>query len=219
MPTERFAVKLFFDNGECRKYVLPISAEDDTEEVLSYRGHFFTDRIWASASVIPRHKSKYKGYPECGPAILFKNEFMIAGTRCYMESEPYSEPELINELVYSDAKQQIRKLWKWNVNFLDEDDETGLLKILISGHAFNQYGKSVFASVAGKRLTSLTFDFINDFKEGLACVAINGQGYGFVDKDMNPVIPMKYDEAEDFNDDKAKVMLGGRWLSTKMATN
>ena len=201
------------------KYVLPISAEDEHEEVLSYRGHFFTDRIWASASVIPRHKSKYKGYPECGPAILFKNEFMIAGMRCYMESEPYSEPELINELVYSDAKQQIRKLWKWNVNFLDEDDETGLLKVLISGHAFNQYGKSVFASVAGKRLTSLTFDFINDFKEGLACVAINGQGYGFVDKDMNPVIPMKYDEAEDFNDDKAKVMLGGRWLSTKMATN
>ena len=48
VPTERFAVKLFFDNGECKKYVLPIPTESEHEEVLSYRGHVFTDNIWAS---------------------------------------------------------------------------------------------------------------------------------------------------------------------------
>ena len=186
--TERFAVKLFFDNGECRKYVLPIPAEDEHEDVLSYRGHVFTDGIWRSVSVIPRHESRYDGYPECGPAILFKNEFLIAGTRCYLESVPYSEPELADEVVYSDETQQIRKIWKWNVNSLYEDDETGLLKVLIRGHAFNWHGKSVFASIDGKRMTSLTFDIIDDFQEGLARVAVSGHGYGFVDKEMNPVI-------------------------------
>lgn len=212
VPTERFAVKLFFDNGECKKYVLPIPTESEHEEVLSYRGHVFTDNIWASVSVIPRHESRYKGYPECGPAIVFKNEFLIAGTRCYMESVPYSEPELTDEIVYADEKHQIRKIWKWNVNSLYEDGETGLLKVLISGQAFNWHGKSVFASIEGKRLTSLTFDIIDSFQEDLARVAINGHGYGFVDKDMKFVVPMKYDQADDFREGKAKVQLGDKWL-------
>lgn len=212
VPTERFAAKLFFDNGECRKYVLPIPAEAEEEDVMSYRGHVFTNGIWDSVSVIPRHENRYNGYPECGPAIIFKNEFYVAGTRCYLESKPYSEPELTDEIVYSDATHQVRNLWKWGVNSLYEDGETGLLKVLISGQAFNWYGKSVFASIDGKRMTSLTFDIIDNFQEGLARVAVNGHGYGFVDKEMNLVIPMKYDEAEDFKDGKAKVRLGDRWI-------
>lgn len=212
VPTERFAVKLFFDNGECRKYVLSISEEDESEDVISYSGHVFTDGIWASVSVVPRHESRYKGYPECGSAIMFKNEFLVAGVRCYIESEPYSEPELTDEIVYSDAAHQIRKLWKWDVNALYEDGETGLLKVLISGQAFNWYGKSVFASIDGKRMTSLTFDIIDNFQEDLARIAVSGYRYGFVDKDMNLVIPMKYDEAEDFKDGKAKVRLGDKWI-------
>lgn len=210
-PTERFAAKLFFNNKECRKYVLPIPAEDREQEVLSYMRHVFTDDIWNSVSVVSRHKSKYLGYPECGPAITFKNDFFIAGTHCYLESELYSEPELVDEVVYSDESHQIRKLWKWNVNSLHEDEETGLLKVLISGQAFNWYGKSVFTSVEGKRMTSLTFDMIDNFQEGLACVAINGYGYGFVDKDMKLVIPMQYDEATNFKNGKAKVRIDNTW--------
>lgn len=125
---------------------------------------------------------------------------------------PYSEPELTDEIVYADEKHQIRKIWKWNVNSLYEDGETGLLKVLISGQAFNWYGKSVFASIEGKRLTSLTFDIIDSFQEDLARVAINGHGYGFVDKDMKFVVPMKYDQADDFREGKAKVQLGDKWL-------
>ena len=211
-PTERFAAKLFFDNGACRKYVLPISAGDAEKEVVSYRSHVFTDGIWASVSVVPRHESRYRDYPECGPAITFKNKFFIAGTRCYMESEPYSEPTLTDEIVYSDAARRIRKLWAWDVDALYEDDETGLLKVLISGQAFNWNGKSTFASVDGKRMTSLTFDIIDDFYEGLACVAISGHGYGFIDRDMKLVIPMKYDEAGDFKDGRAKVRRGDQWI-------
>ncbi len=212
VPTERFAVKLFFDNGECRKYVLPISIEDEGVDVISYRGHVFTDSIWTSVSTVSSHESRYKGYPECGPAIMFKNEFLVAGTRCYMESEPYSEPELTDEIVYSGAAHKIKKLWKWDVNALYEDGETGLLKVLISGQAFNWHGRSVFASIEGKRMTSLAFDFINNFQEGLARIAISGHGYGFIDKDMNFVISMKYDEAGNFKGGKAKVRLGDKWI-------
>lgn len=211
VPTEKFAVKLFFNNGECRKYVLPISEEDSEQDVLSYMDHVFSDGIWASVSVVPHHESKYMGYPECGPAITFKNEFFIAGTRCYLESEPYSEPVPTEKVICFYEGRQIRKLWEWNVNALYVDDETGLLKVLLSGDAFNWFGKSVFASVEGKRMTSLNFDITESFKEGLARVAINGYGYGFVDKALNFVIPMQYDEAEDFRDGRAKVRSSSKW--------
>ena len=102
-----------------------------------------------------------------------------------MDNIPYSEPVLTNEQVYSDEKYIVRKLWTWNVKSLHEDQETGLLKVLISGSAFNWDGKSVFATVDGKRLSELTFDVLESFHEGLAKVGIKGYGYGFVDKDMN----------------------------------
>ena len=37
VPTERFALKLLFENGECRKYVLPIPSADEDKEVLQYK--------------------------------------------------------------------------------------------------------------------------------------------------------------------------------------
>lgn len=212
VSSERFAAKLFFDNGERRKYVLPIAARYEAQEVVPYMRHVFTDGIWQSISVVPRHENRYLGYPECGSAIIFKNEFTLSGMRCYMDSLPYSEPELTDEIVYDDDKCQVRKLWKWNANELYEDGNTGLLKVLISGESFNGYGKSVFASMDGRRLTSLTFDLVDDFKDELARVAIIGCGYGFVDRDMNFVVPMKYTEAQEFAGGRAKVRLGDKWL-------
>ena len=40
----------------------------------------------------------------------------------------------------------------------------------------------------------------------------HGHGYGFIDWEMRFAIPMIYENAEDFNEGKAKVMRGGRWL-------
>ena len=92
LPTmqERFAVKLFFDNRECRKYVLPIDADDMADEAIAYGRYVFSDGIWRSVRVVPEHASRHDDYPRCGPAIMFKNTFSIAGTRCYLESKPYS---------------------------------------------------------------------------------------------------------------------------------
>lgn len=142
---------------------------------------------------------------------LYK-KFRSIPTHSTAESEPPSQPELTDKIVYSDAAYRIRKIWKWNVNDLYQDSETGLLEVLISGQATNGYGKSVFASVDGKRLTDLSFDIIASFHEGLARVAVRGQGYGFIDKNMSFVIPLKYDYADDFKHGLAKVRRGKQWF-------
>ena len=144
-------------------------------------------------------------------ADLYK-KFRSARTPGGPESESHSQPELTDEIIYSDATHRIRKIWKWNVNDLHEDDETSLLKALISGRSADRHGKSVFASVDGKRLTDQSFDIIGSFHEGFARIAIRGQGYGYIDTSMTLVIPMKYDYAEDFKHGLAKVRRGEEWF-------
>ena len=48
--SERFAVKLLFENGEFRKYVLPNTFTNGDGEVIQYKNHVFTDRIWQTAT-------------------------------------------------------------------------------------------------------------------------------------------------------------------------
>lgn len=194
--TERFAAKLFFSNGECRKYVLPVSANTDPPEAIPYRRYVFSDDIWRSVSVVPQQKSQYPHYPPGGAALTFENGFSVSGMRGYLESTPYTEPEQVDEIVYEDAAWRVRKLWRWKAKGLYEDEETGLLRVLLSGLAFNYDGKSTFASVDGERLTGLTFDISDHFSEGRARVAIAGHGYGYIDQNMNLVTPLKYTDAE-----------------------
>ena len=146
------------------------------------------------------------------PAVVFFSSVALEKKNkpCYLESSPYSEPSSTDEVIYEDQRFRVRKVWEWSANSIWEDNETGLLKVLLHGQALNGYGKSVFATIGGKRLTSLTFDLIDSFQEGLARVAINGRGYGYVDKNMSVVIPLKYDEADSFVDGKATVRLGER---------
>ena len=212
MYTERFALKLIFDNGETRKYVLPVS-DDEQEEVVSYKNHVFTDKIWQSATVTDQRVAEIDGYAPRGASVEFRNGFFLSGYLSYQESEAYSEPILKKETVFEDALQRVDRLWTWEADSLWEDEETGLLKVLLSGHAFNFSGVSTFASRDGKRLCSINFDYINSFSEGLAEVGKSGFGMGFVDKDMHFVIPMIYDQTDDFNNGKAKALRDGRWFN------
>jgi len=211
VETERFAVKLYWDNGECRKYVFPIDQEHEHDEVVSFRGHVFTDKIWASVKVTDNRPNLYSRL-RCGTAITFKNEMYISALLCYQESTPFAEPEQADQIIYEDDRHSLRKLWTWDAKAIYEDKETGLLKTLISGEAFNWYGRSTFATTDGKRCTSLDFDYIDNFQEGLARVAIIGHGYGFVDPEMNIVIPLIYENAENFSDGKAKVKQNDKWF-------
>ena len=54
---------------------------------------------------------------------------------------------------------------------------------------------------------------LDNFREGLACVAIDGCGYGYVNENMEFVIPMKYDRAEGFNRGRARVELNEQRFS------
>lgn len=204
--TERFALKLTFDNGECKKYVLPIDTASERDEAVSFDRHVFTDKIWTTAKV-EKSEEAYRGL-----AVRFANGFAVSALKCYEEGSPYTEPELLGDVVYEDHEYTVTRCWKWNVNFVYEDAETGIIKTLISGSAFNYYGVSTFASKDGKRLCSIDFDFIDDFHDGLARVGKSGRGYGFVDKDMNLIIPMIYENADGFQGGRAKVRRGGRWM-------
>lgn len=204
--TERFALKLKFDNGECKKFVMQIDTESEDDSEVSFSDYVFTDEIWSSAK-IQDSKEAHRGV-----AICFSNGFSVSAMKCYVDGTAYVEPEICGEIVYRDEDFTVERCWKWNVNSLYEDKETGLLKTLISGPAFNCNGVSTFASRDGMRLCTVDFNYIDDFHDGLALVMKSGYGYGFVDKDMNLVIPMIYENADEFKDGKAKVKRDGKWL-------
>ena len=72
----------------------------------------------------------------------------------------------------------------------------------------------------GRRLCSIDFDTIGGhFSEGLTRVYKRGFGYGFANREMKFLIPMKYPDAEDFHDGKAKVQHDGKWMYIDKAGN
>lgn len=212
VATERFAVQAEFDNGECIKYILPINTENEEDKIVKYLRYEFTDDLWKSAHIVEKRAAGINGYPECGQAIAFDNGFFISAMLCYIDGTCYSEPAVCNEPLYDDAIYKLTRKWSWKANSVYVDEETGLLRILISGDAFNWYGKSTFAQPDGSARCSIDFDYIDNFKDGLALVAKRGFGYGYVDKDLRFVVPMQYNDAEDFRDGKAKVKRGDTWL-------
>ena len=212
VETERFAIKVVFDNGEVKKYVLPIEDDRSNDEAIKYRNHVFTDKIWQSAKVVDKLTSEDNRYPNRGQSIIFKNEFFISAYLCYEKGVSYIEPVVCNETVYDDENYKLNRLWRWNVNSVYEDEETGVIRTLVSGTAFNYYGVSTFGTRDGKRLTSLDFDYMTSFSEGFACVAISGKGYGFVDETGKIVIPTIYENADSFQNGKAKVKRNGNWF-------
>lgn len=78
VPTERFALKLLFENGECRKYVLPIPSADEDKEVLQYKQRVFTDRVWQSATVKESLPAEISGYADRESVVEFKNGFFLS---------------------------------------------------------------------------------------------------------------------------------------------
>lgn len=210
VETERFALKLIFDNGESKKYVLPIDDAVAADEAVKYRYHVFTDKIWQSAKIVSTQKSEYRGFPARGQSIVFKNGFFISAYLCYEDSKLYTEPVLCNETVYEDEEIKVNRLWRWKVNSIYEDEETGFMGTLVSGFARNYNGISTFATRDGKRLTSLDFDYTDSFHEGLACVGLAGRGYGFIDETGELVIPTIYENADGFKNGRATVKRDGK---------
>jgi hypothetical protein len=215
IQSERFAVKIYFMNGECRKYVLP---EDSTGETVSYNGHSFTDNIWRNGRLVQTHKSPIPDYPDGGQAIEFTNGYHLPVIECYERGTRYTEPTICNEVMYQDKKIKITKLWDWNVEAIyedngslaDEDNEkgTGVLNILLEGSAFNWYSTSTLAYKDGTRC-SLDFCYLDSSRTGWFNVGVYGRGYNFINSDFKFLNKDYYRDSRDFSGKYAKVAKDG----------
>lgn len=97
--TERFALIATFENGAVKKYVLPVTREDEELDAVSYKRHVFSDGIWNSARIIESPDAWYKGFDHCLPGVIFKNGFVLSGMLIYEEGTNYSVPQKCQEVV------------------------------------------------------------------------------------------------------------------------
>ena len=139
---------------------------------------------------------------------LFSEHPMLLSKK---ETSPvHSQPVADRAVVYEDEKYRLTRLWTWCVSSLYEDRETGYLRVLLDGASYKSVSHSTYATADGKRLTPFSFDKTGAFSEGLAAVGINGKGYGYVDKNMRFVLPLKFDFAGDFENGIAPAVIGER---------
>lgn len=113
-----------------------------------------------------------------------------------------SDAEACREVVYEDETIRLERLWSWKVKHIEEDEETGLLRL--------SFGKKfALASVEGKLLCPPVFDCLEDFNEGLAFAGIYDETDGkrrhfFIDRNMNVAFTSPFQETEGFMNGRAR---------------
>ncbi len=210
-PTERFALRLSYENGECRKYILTIPIADEEKEMLKYENYVFTDKIWASATLKDSREPEIDGYNPRGLVVEFKNDFFLSAIECYARSEDFSEPTICDDVLYEDDKLCIKRIWNWENHAVFSIKDSHFLRAFLE-HS-DAKGRYSFITPEGKRATTLSFDYYQGFKEDRAAVGKDGRGNGYIDKNLNVVIPLEYDRAEDFFNGYAKVKKDGSTLA------
>ena len=91
-----------------------------------------------------------------------------------------------------------------------DDEDSGLVKVLLRGDAFNSNGISTLADKDGRRLTEQEFDYLGSSSCGLFRVHVPGGKYGYLDVNGKFAIQPLYDYAQDFSEDLAWVTRGGK---------
>lgn len=199
---ERFAMKLFFDNTAPRKFVLDINKDDENNDVVSYDNHVFTDKIWASAQVTENMPARIYVFPDYAQAIHFRNGYNLSAEYCYINSTHYGEPIICNNTIYENDNFKFNRLWRCGYGNVYCTGDDRFLKIY---SRMSERHSVALITVDGKRCTTLDFGSIGSFEDGLIPVGINGYGCGYMDENMNFVIPPQYDYADDFEDGVAEV--------------
>lgn len=82
----------------------------------------------------------------------------------------------------------------------------GLAKVQIS-----DYGYSFIDKAGITVLTINSYQFVDDFYDGLACVG-NNSSYGFIDKTGREVIPLQYKYSSKFKNGEAIVLIGSDYF-------
>ena len=130
-----------------------------------------------------------------------------------MEKNYSEQPVLCNETAYIDDEIKLTKIWHWdNIVSVYEEEDAGFCRALLSGMYINGGGKSTFVSYDGKRLTDLTFDYMGDYENEMMMVGVGDYENGYINKDCQLTIPLKYEHAGDFCNGYAAVHDGNEWL-------
>ena len=94
-----------------------------------------------------------------------------------------------------------------------DDEETGLVKVLLKGDAFNGKGcLAILADSSGNRLTEGMFDYLSSSSEGLFEVHVPGGKFGYLDTNGVFAIQPIYDWTQDFHEGFAWVIRDGKRL-------
>jgi hypothetical protein len=115
-----------------------------------------------------------------------------------METQKNKKPTYCKDVVFENDTFILKKICFWPYSSIWRDAETGLLKVLLSGSAFNVGGISTIAFEDGKRAIENDFWYLGNFKEGLIKVGVKENGYGFLNKNMQLIVPPKYNWASNF---------------------
>lgn len=210
-PVQRFALKLTFENGELKKFVLPISQKDDANEVVTLQGYSFTDKIWRNGRLVTERQKNpsftHRAFENYGQGIDFINGYSIGKARLYSDSTPFVEPAICEETVFENEDMKVVKFAEWKGCALyrtsSDWDSSGApedaYKVSISG-SFNWNGISTLANADGSRATNIDFCYMDSFCDGLLKVAVDKYGYGFVGSDLTFAIPPKYSHAKSFSE-------------------
>jgi hypothetical protein len=183
--TQKYAMKLTFQNGEVKKFSGDITS----------RGYTFTDKIFANGLLTERRiapqGSSFKNYSPCGQGVEFVNGFSIGKTQLYRESVPFYEGKGMNKVVFENENYTLTQICEWKGSRLHYNKEAKLYRVLLpGGSSFNVRCFATFALSDGKRATNLEFDYMDSFQDGLCRVAVVGYGYGYMDKNLDFVIPL-----------------------------
>ena len=94
-----------------------------------------------------------------------------------------------------------------------DDEETGLVKVLLKGEVFNRNGcLATLSDSLGNRLSEDEFDYLSSSSEGLFEVHIPGGKFGYLDTKGTFAIQPIYDWTQNFREGFAWVVRDGRRL-------
>ncbi|MDR1917816.1 MAG: WG repeat-containing protein, partial [Christensenellaceae bacterium] len=180
LVTMRFSVKVFFTDGSIKKYVLPtgIECEDEKNEVVIFRGQSFTNKIWANGKATP-------------DGITFINKYFLSKTELFYLGRKFIEPTLCDKVFYKNEKIEIKQLAEWTGVHIDYYNDYNREYIRLR-QDFNEGSQTILVNLDGSRATPLMFSRVGPFEDGAAKVTCSGCGLGYIDKDLQFVIPPGY---------------------------
>ena len=113
------------------------------------------------------------------------------------------EPVFYDDIVFSNDNIFIKKICFWEkCKLYHFDDNLLQLEMQIKKKEIK-----TFIFTDGTRATEMEFNYIGEFCDGLAMVDIIDKGYGYIDKNLNLIIPPKYAEVNEFSNGVAVVAL------------